>query len=103
MIDADSFHSDDDDSDSYSDDDYRYLPEPLALLLEPPVSRDPHNDMSFAALGTKIFALMNHRCGLAYDAEMGALSMGAHAPLRWSAAATMASPLLENGSFVRGL
>jgi len=81
MIDADSFHSDDDDGDS-SAARPGHLPEPPALRLEPPVSRDPYpnTDMSFAALGTKIFALMNQRCGLAFDAETGALSMGAHAP-----------------------
>ncbi|KAJ1278340.1 hypothetical protein BS78_04G072800 [Paspalum vaginatum] len=37
--------------------------------------------MSFAALGTKIFALMNRRCGFVYDTETGVLGVGAHAPL----------------------
>ncbi|PAN33255.1 hypothetical protein PAHAL_6G006100 [Panicum hallii] len=76
-IDADRFHSD---SDSDSDSDYQHLPEPPALRLEPPVSGEPYCDVSFATLGTKIFAFMNQRCGLAYDAETGVLSMGAHAP-----------------------
>ena len=74
-------HSFDSGSGSDDDDDNQHFPEPPAVRLEPPVGRDPHSDVSFAALGTKIFALMNHRCGLAYDAETGALStMGAHAP-----------------------
>ena len=38
--------------------------------------------MSFAALGTKIFAFMTQRCGLVYDSETAVLAIGAHALLK---------------------
>ena len=64
-IDANSF-SDDDDyySDSYSDSDdddyhhsaaYRYLPEPPALRLEPPISHDPVMTCPSPLWGAKLF------------------------------------------------
>ncbi|CAL5094447.1 unnamed protein product [Urochloa decumbens] len=62
------------------DSDDEDLPEPPALRLETPAGDEPHTDTSFAALGTKLFALMNHRCSLVYDAGTGALSVGAYAP-----------------------
>ncbi|CAO2177495.1 unnamed protein product [Urochloa humidicola] len=76
-IDADTFDSD---SDSDHDDDPQHLPEPPALRLEPPAGDKPHTDVSFVALGTKLFAFMNHRCGLVYDTETAVVSVGAHAP-----------------------
>ncbi|CAL5009157.1 unnamed protein product [Urochloa decumbens] len=72
-IDPDTF----DDSD---DEDPQHLPEPPALRLEPPAGDELHTRVSFAALGTKLLALMNHRCGLVYDADTAVLSLGAHAP-----------------------
>ncbi|CAO2205474.1 unnamed protein product [Urochloa humidicola] len=77
-MDPDTFDSDSDDDEAAA----RRLPEPPALRLEPPAASQvqPHTDMSFAAMGTKLFALMNHRCGLVYDAGTAVLSLGAHAP-----------------------
>ncbi|CAL5009156.1 unnamed protein product [Urochloa decumbens] len=78
-----SIHKIDHDTFDDSDDDGRqHLPQPPALRLEPPVSRvpDPHTRVSFAALGTKLFALTNHRSGLVYDAGTAVLSLGAHTP-----------------------
>ncbi|CAO2169713.1 unnamed protein product [Urochloa humidicola] len=81
MIDPDCFDDSDDDDNSGAAAAQR-LPEPPALRLEPPAASkvQPHTDMSFAALGTKLFAFMNHRCGLVYDADTAVLSLGAHAP-----------------------
>jgi hypothetical protein len=95
-IDADSFVScsgSNDDADSFiscagsDDDDHhqdviaRHLPEPPALRLESPDGRDEADtDMTFSAMGTKIFVFMNGRCGLIYDADTAVLAVGAHAP-----------------------
>ena len=57
-----------------------HLPEPPALRLESPAGHVPRNGMSFAALGTKIFAFMTQRCGLVYDSDTAVLAIGAHAP-----------------------
>ncbi|CAO2200276.1 unnamed protein product [Urochloa humidicola] len=72
-----------DTSDSNSDsdnDDPQHLSEPPALRLEAPAGDEPHTGVSFAALGTKLFALMNHRSGLVYDAKTAVVSVGVHAP-----------------------
>nr|CAB3479672.1 unnamed protein product [Digitaria exilis] len=74
-IDADCFVSD-----NQPDRAARHLPEPPVLRLASPVGPVPQNGVSFAALGTKIFALMSHRCGLVYDTETAVLAVGAHAP-----------------------
>jgi hypothetical protein len=84
-IDPDCFHSDGDDPDEQhrSGAARRHLPEPPVLRLEPPAARKayyPHTDMSFTALGTKMFAFMNQRCGLVYNTETAVLSVGPHAP-----------------------
>jgi hypothetical protein len=84
-IDADSFVScsgsdSDDDDDDHQGVIARHLPEPPALRLE---SHDGHDeadtDMAFSAMGTKIFVLMNGRCGLIYDADTAVLAVGAGA------------------------
>lgn len=73
---ADGFFSDSDDEQS----DERF-PDPPALRLESPVAHEGRRtDMTFAALGTKMFIFMNQRCGLVYDTETAALTVGAHAP-----------------------
>jgi hypothetical protein len=84
-IEADSFDHYDSDYDSEEGHGHhsgaaRHLPEPPALRLEPPTGDESHSSMSFAALGAKIFAFMNQRCGLVYDAETAVLSVGAPAP-----------------------
>ncbi|CAO2190141.1 unnamed protein product [Urochloa humidicola] len=79
-IDPDCFDDSDDDDDNSGVATARHLPEPPALRLAPPAGDEPHTDMSFAALGTKLFAFMNHRCGLVYDTDTAVLSLGAHAP-----------------------
>ncbi|CAN6212778.1 unnamed protein product [Urochloa humidicola] len=61
-------------------DEPRRLPEPALLRLESPVGCVPHCHMSFSALGTKIFVLMNQRCALVYDTETAVLAVGPHAP-----------------------
>ncbi|KAL6843798.1 hypothetical protein ACP4OV_026369 [Aristida adscensionis] len=84
-IDAESFFSDSDfdaDADSGDQHDPCVLPEAPALRLEAPVGTVTHTGASFAALGGKIFALMNRRCALVYDAETAALAVGPHAPAR---------------------
>lgn len=76
-IDADSF---DTTNDGLQTGVAGHLPEPPALRLESPAGHVPHTGMSFAALGTKIFAFMTQRCGLIYDSETAVLAIGAHAP-----------------------
>ncbi|WVZ73078.1 hypothetical protein U9M48_021426, partial [Paspalum notatum var. saurae] len=74
-MDTDSFFDCDD------DDDQRLLEAPPVLRLESPVGHGAYTgDMSFSALGTKIFVFMNQRCGLVYDAETAVMAVGAHAP-----------------------
>nr|CAB3479674.1 unnamed protein product [Digitaria exilis] len=58
----------------------RHLPSPPALRLASPVGTAPQTGVSFAAMGTKIFALMSHRCGLVYDVDTAVLEVGDHAP-----------------------
>nr|CAB3481824.1 unnamed protein product [Digitaria exilis] len=78
-IDPDTFDSDDEDQHSGA---ASHLPDPPSVRLEIPIGDDDEDmsDTSFAAMGTKIFAFTNHRCGLVYDVETAALSIGAHAP-----------------------
>jgi hypothetical protein len=71
-MDADIF---DDDSDSGSDGDQ--LPDTPVLRFEAAAGND---QIYLSTSGTKMFIILNNRCGLVYEADTAALAVGTHAP-----------------------